>query len=528
MSTNGKACVPCRAAHQACDRGRPCGRCRHLKRVHLCKDPPPPFCKRVPPAFLQQQQQQARCESKKEEEAACPATLSHDSSPSSAPSLPFIVPCALALYPADGSPPKKRKNYGEPNHHHSYNDNTRESADSPPSQSPNRSFSSSSLSSSASGRSTSLLDTACLDFDLLALPLNSFSSSSTASSSSSSALSSLCSSPIAPSFSSASSACPSPAPPALSTNDHNNHNHNNDHNNNSSTKILKLWLPPINIGNSLLSKAHRLECVVDNQLREPWVLIRPTALESCRGSIVAVNSTFLKLSGYSQSEILGQSLGLIVPEELLQIMDLTFSMALAQWGDISDGRVMSRNISGMTTKGGTWLMTQSQSTFHFDSAGELLCVAVQLVSAIPVQRDAIDWSKQAGMESWQKSPDSPVTLPKDARFHDGSFFASAPLTSVSVLEEFSSTFSPPSSIKPSPPSSSSSFSSSSAHPASSPATVPTPDALSRDSSATSLDLLLPSAYPPAGADRFSQRLELATTWVCGRPPATPPNRHPKM
>ncbi|KAL6065183.1 hypothetical protein QOT17_010378 [Balamuthia mandrillaris] len=44
-----KACAPCREAHQACDKGRPCGRCRHLNRTHLCRDPRPPLRRRGRP-----------------------------------------------------------------------------------------------------------------------------------------------------------------------------------------------------------------------------------------------------------------------------------------------------------------------------------------------------------------------------------------------------------------------------------------------------------------------------------------------
>ncbi|KAL6040233.1 hypothetical protein QOT17_025475 [Balamuthia mandrillaris] len=190
------------------------------------------------------------------------------------------------------------------------------------------------------------------------------------------------------------------------------------------------------------SKAHLLECFVDNQLVEPWALLRPLAFDSNGGNVVALNSAFLKLSGYSQRELLGRSSRCLAPEELLEDMELMYDELMGEWGNMRDCQITLRDTCTIATKDGTWLMCHTTATAYFDveEGGGPLCFSVQVKTAVPVQKSvAIEQSKQSlGTKPWRVAPRSLVPLPKDVRFHDGSVFAVAPLTSLSAMEEYSS------------------------------------------------------------------------------------------
>ncbi|KAL6065182.1 hypothetical protein QOT17_010377 [Balamuthia mandrillaris] len=186
------------------------------------------------------------------------------------------------------------------------------------------------------------------------------------------------------------------------------------------------------------SKAHLLECFVDNQLTEPWALIRPFAFDSTGGSIVAVNSAFVKMFGYSQRELLGRSFRRLIPEELFEITEMMYDKMLAEFRNMRNCQVLSHDTCTITAKDGRWLMSQAVGTFYFGAeGGGPICISVQMKSAIPVQKSvAIEWSKQAGIDSLRVAPQSTLALPKDVRFHEGSFFSSAPVTSLSTVTEF--------------------------------------------------------------------------------------------
>ncbi|KAL6065191.1 hypothetical protein QOT17_010386 [Balamuthia mandrillaris] len=514
-----KACAPCREAHQACDKGRPCGRCRHLDRTHLCRDPLPPLRKRgrppkpknqdsntspsgkytppplharifppprphahlfpttgipfahsspaiphyapppssfasaqrtqasstpfpnvpsssfVPPSFslVEDQTRQQRLFSSPSSSPEFVSEETEEASP--AQLLPaqfchrcgvefvlqeavFCMSCGLkrALFhrygsanDPNGSPTKKRKHdavttataastQSYNNNHNNVNNSKHvkgaESEDSPPSQPTTSSPSSSSPSSSSPCFSSSPLSFTSSELDIFDHPFTTISSSS-----------------------------PSPT--------------------SSKNGTFKLWLPPMAANTRkpsiasipYFSKAHLLECYVDNELTEPWALMRPFALDAEGGSIVAVNSAFLKTYGYSQNELLGRCFRLLVPEELFEIMELMYERMMTQLGVVSNCQVLSHDTCPMTTKDGTWLMSHSLCRCYYGPDGGLMCIAVQMKSAVPVQRGvAVEWAKHASIESWKVAPQTAVALPKDVRFHEGTFFPAAPLSSLVMKE----------------------------------------------------------------------------------------------
>ncbi|KAL6065184.1 hypothetical protein QOT17_010379 [Balamuthia mandrillaris] len=470
-----KACAPCREAHQACDKGRPCGRCRHLNRTHLCRDPRPPLRKRGRPS----KQASAVTASGPLQPSPAPAPLSSvsspapracpkvvtctipihhppppsssipSSSPASSPSSPAITPeeeplsaapychrcgaefvrpeiafckeCGLrrGLHsteyhspPSVGSPPKKRRRSNEATitQQRRQTSNGEESEDS--------------ATAASSSGSSSPLTQACSEFDTLALPVDSFSSSF-------SSPSSCCCCP-------SSSFAPLPCAPSSSSPLSNKNG------------IIKLWLTPVITTNTKkpgcstsiahhLSPAHMLECFVDNQLTEPWALIRPFVFGSEGSSVVAVNSAFLKISGYTQHELLGRNFRSLIPEELLEATELRISKMRTEWADMHNCQMTSRDPCTIAAKDGTWVMSHALATFYFGAeGGNPLFIAIKMKNAIPVHKSiAIEWSRQADSlepsSARRVSPRKAVALPRDVRFHEGSFFPAAPVTSLAKV-----------------------------------------------------------------------------------------------
>ncbi|KAL6065181.1 hypothetical protein QOT17_010376 [Balamuthia mandrillaris] len=336
---NAKACAPCREAHQACDKGRPCGRCRHLKRTHLCRDPP--FRKRGRPIKNKNDKQnsmdpaksvlntpkaqRSRLASRLQPypallPAAVPrphpslASSAQSSSPSSLPlfeeeAIQNLVSSSTFFFDDEeeeeeeegGGPPAllaqycyrcgvefvhadaafcmacglKRGHFLTHNDFSGRQEVTTRNTNAVDDYSPAAQQNTSSPPFSSGFYSSSPSST---DPELMTPPLDLFSSSYATSASSSASASS-------PSSSS------------------------------SNRGVITLWLPPIitNPRKALIPHiptAHVMACFVDSRMKGPWVLVRPFALEASGNSIIAVNLAFSKLYGYSQALSLSLSLSL--------------------------------------------------------------------------------------------------------------------------------------------------------------------------------------------------------------------------
>ncbi|KAL6065185.1 hypothetical protein QOT17_010380 [Balamuthia mandrillaris] len=478
-SSSGKACAPCRNAHQSCDKKRPCGRCCRLHRTHLCRDPPPPFFRQraggqakddgggglplsisfaqnacalsprtqqrvappsrpnaatrtVPPssssfsssassAAMSSFRYCAHAPSSAYASGSSPCSFASASgcSSSSTPSDSFsFVPMGKAAQPPprvysftslsstsfrphdNGQPSRKRKHAATT---HGNTNALRAGNESP-------SFASSSYSSSASSSSSfSLEAAACLDSEQLALPSDAFLSSTASSCVSSSLLS------LQGNSSSASSAS------------------------STTNTFIRLWLSPITINPRrlryspmmYLSTAHPLECCVDDQLTEPWVMIRPFAIDSVGSSIIAVNSAFMTMYGYSQRDLLGLCFSSLIPDETIGALQRAYSKRMTQWSELRNCQLSVQDTCTIIARDGTWLMSHTDSTFYFGPDGGLLFIALRMKNTNAVQRNlAIQWGRQERTVTWKMSLRSVVALPRDVRFHEGSFFPTAPVASV--------------------------------------------------------------------------------------------------